>query len=244
MTLTTAPWRRLPRPCPGPRPGARVHAAVHRAGLGFAHGALVLPVDIVGAYGLALLHEATGWSGGLGWAAVLRLLAARWERHRAHAAVASAVTAVAVVGQRSLTCYLAQSVVFTLVFAPYAGGLGASLGVTGAAGVGGHLAGDGGPGRVAAPHGAARPGRGGAAPPGLRGNGALPRVLARTGGRRPPGFLRPPGRPRPFAPGSRLPPRSAAPGVDRSRDVRCPAVRERPPHGPGRGRGRPGRVPR
>ncbi|WP_061082263.1 DUF418 domain-containing protein [Nocardiopsis alborubida] len=78
----------------------------------------------------AVLHEAAGWGGGLGWAALITLFAARLGTHRG-----AAVTAVAAVGQRSLTCYLAQSVVFTLVFAPYAAGLGASLGTTGAAGV-------------------------------------------------------------------------------------------------------------
>ncbi|MFJ9553134.1 DUF418 domain-containing protein [Nocardiopsis sp. NPDC101807] len=88
---------------------------------------------------LELLHDAVGWFGGLGWAALFALLAARWEGRRAgggpSAGYGPAVSAVAAVGQRSLTCYLAQSVVFTLVFAPYGAGLGATLGVAGAAAV-------------------------------------------------------------------------------------------------------------
>ncbi|GAB2490206.1 DUF418 domain-containing protein [Nocardiopsis aegyptia] len=79
---------------------------------------------------LAVAHDLAGWPGGLGWAAVLALVAWRWQERRG-----PVVRAVAAVGERSLTCYLAQSVVFTLVFAPYAGGLGATLGATGAAAV-------------------------------------------------------------------------------------------------------------
>ncbi|RKS10306.1 putative membrane protein YeiB [Nocardiopsis sp. Huas11] len=77
---------------------------------------------------LGVAHDLSGWAGGLGWAAVLALVAWRLEDRRG-----PLVRAVAAVGERSLTCYLAQSVVFTLVFAPYAGGLGATLGLTGAA---------------------------------------------------------------------------------------------------------------
>jgi uncharacterized protein len=74
---------------------------------------------------LVSLHDSTGYLGGPGYAAALGLLAARiGERRRP---VTRAVTAV---GQRSLTCYLSQSVVWTLVFAPYALDLSDDLGVT------------------------------------------------------------------------------------------------------------------
>jgi uncharacterized membrane protein YeiB len=77
---------------------------------------------------LVALHDATGYLGGPGYAAALALLAARIGQRRGP--VTRAVTAV---GQRSLTCYLCQSVVWTLVFAPYALGLSDDLGVTGTA---------------------------------------------------------------------------------------------------------------
>jgi uncharacterized membrane protein YeiB len=73
---------------------------------------------------LDTLHDATGYLGGPGYAAALALLAARLGQRR------GAVTrAVAAVGQRSLTCYLCQSVVWTLAFAPYTLDLGDDLGV-------------------------------------------------------------------------------------------------------------------
>jgi uncharacterized membrane protein YeiB len=73
---------------------------------------------------LVTLHDATGYLGGPGYAAALALLAARIGQRRGP--VTRAVTAV---GQRSLTCYLSQSVVWTLVFAPYALDLSDDLGV-------------------------------------------------------------------------------------------------------------------
>jgi uncharacterized membrane protein YeiB len=74
---------------------------------------------------LVTLHDATGYLGGPGYAAALALVAARIGQRRGP--VTRAVTAV---GQRSLTCYLAQSVVWTLVFAPYVLDLSDDLGVT------------------------------------------------------------------------------------------------------------------
>jgi uncharacterized membrane protein YeiB len=73
---------------------------------------------------LVALHDVTGYLGGPGYAAALALLAARIGQRRGP--MTRAVTAV---GQRSLTCYLSQSVVWTLVFAPYALDLGDDLGV-------------------------------------------------------------------------------------------------------------------
>jgi uncharacterized protein len=77
---------------------------------------------------LVTLHDATGYLGGPGYAAALALLAARIGQRRGP--ITRAVTAV---GQRSLTCYLCQSVVWTLAFAPYVLDLGDDLNVTGTA---------------------------------------------------------------------------------------------------------------
>ncbi|MEQ4204106.1 DUF418 domain-containing protein [Actinopolymorpha sp. B9G3] len=90
------------------------------------------------------LHTLTGVAGGLGYAALVGLLAARlqsrWARQalpgqRREVAPGRITTAVAACGERSLSCYLAQSVVFVLLFTPYAGGLGAHLGSAATAGV-------------------------------------------------------------------------------------------------------------
>ncbi|MDS1272336.1 DUF418 domain-containing protein [Lipingzhangella sp. LS1_29] len=80
---------------------------------------------------LAVVHDVTGWAGGLGWAAVIALLAARLQDRRG-----PVTTAIEAVGQRSLSCYLAQSAVFAVVFAPYFFGGSATISVTGAAVVG------------------------------------------------------------------------------------------------------------
>ncbi|HZX01507.1 DUF418 domain-containing protein [Kribbella sp.] len=61
---------------------------------------------------LGPLHDATGVFGGLGYAALIVLIA--------HRVGDGPITrAIAAVGQRSLTCYLAQSVVWAVVFTPY-----------------------------------------------------------------------------------------------------------------------------
>lgn len=65
--------------------------------------------------------------GGLGYAALVGLVAVREE--------GPVVTALAACGRRSLSCYLAQSVVFVAVFVPYAGGLGDDLGTAASSGV-------------------------------------------------------------------------------------------------------------
>lgn len=74
------------------------------------------------------LHDAAGVLGGLGYAALVTLAAApllaRWP---------SPVTAVIAVGQRSMTCYLAQSLVWALVFTPFLLGLSDTLSVAGTA---------------------------------------------------------------------------------------------------------------
>ncbi len=64
---------------------------------------------------LGPLHDATGILGGFGYAAMLSLVAGRLQARRPR----PVVDAIAAVGQRSMTCYLAQSVVWTVVFTPF-----------------------------------------------------------------------------------------------------------------------------
>ncbi|GGN25952.1 hypothetical protein GCM10011609_80600 [Lentzea pudingi] len=77
---------------------------------------------------LHVLHGLSGVAGGLGYAALMGLLAV-------HLTPGPVITALAACGQRSMTCYLLQSVVFVAVFVPYAGGLGDRLGTAAASGV-------------------------------------------------------------------------------------------------------------
>ncbi|MEV0613511.1 DUF418 domain-containing protein [Nonomuraea sp. NPDC050404] len=72
---------------------------------------------------LNALHVVTGIAGGLGYAALIGLIAQRIGRRRG-----AIVTALSACGQRSLTCYLLQSVVFVALLAPYTAGLGGTLG--------------------------------------------------------------------------------------------------------------------
>lgn len=60
------------------------------------------------------LHDATGVLGGFGYAALVTLLA-----HRLGSRRGPVVQALAATGQRSMTCYLAQSVVWAVVFTPF-----------------------------------------------------------------------------------------------------------------------------
>lgn len=77
---------------------------------------------------LAVLHVLTGYAGGCALAAAVALLALRLEgRH------GRAVTAVAACGRRSMSCYVWQSVVWLVLFAPYALGLGDRVSVFGSA---------------------------------------------------------------------------------------------------------------
>lgn len=70
-------------------------------------------------------HTLTGYAGGLGYAAIAGLIAIRARNRACRGPV---VTALAACGQRSMTCYLLQSVVFVAVLASYGGGLGNRLG--------------------------------------------------------------------------------------------------------------------
>ncbi|GAB3818668.1 DUF418 domain-containing protein [Kribbella italica] len=58
------------------------------------------------------LHDVSGTIGGFGYAALIVLIATRIRRGRV-------TEAIAATGQRSLTCYLMQSVIWTVVFTPY-----------------------------------------------------------------------------------------------------------------------------
>lgn len=71
---------------------------------------------------LGPLHDSTGILGGFGYAALVALLALRLEARRG-----PVVDAIAAVGQRSMTCYLAQSVVWAVAFTPFLLDLSATL---------------------------------------------------------------------------------------------------------------------
>jgi uncharacterized protein len=82
---------------------------------------------------LGTLHTIVGYAGGLGYAALVGLVAARLSRRAAPGPVTNALAAC---GRRSMTCYLAQSVAWLLLLEPYLAGLGGAMGVAGAAVVG------------------------------------------------------------------------------------------------------------
>lgn len=63
---------------------------------------------------MASLRDATSILGGLGYAALLSLIAAR-----VGSGPHPLVRAIAATGQRSMTCYLLQSVTWALVFTPF-----------------------------------------------------------------------------------------------------------------------------
>jgi uncharacterized protein len=73
-------------------------------------------------------HALTGYAGGVGYAAIAGLIAV-WVRNRNQDRPGPVVTALAACGQRSMTCYLLQSVVFVAVLAAYGGGLGNRFGL-------------------------------------------------------------------------------------------------------------------
>ncbi|GAA1506746.1 DUF418 domain-containing protein [Nocardioides humi] len=75
------------------------------------------------------LHDATGVAGGLGSAALVTLLARPLEG-LVEGRRGRVIDALAATGQRSMTCYLAQSVVWAVVFTPFLLGLAGTLTVT------------------------------------------------------------------------------------------------------------------
>ena len=77
------------------------------------------------------LHDATGVLGGFGYAALIALIAVRLGSGSGSGSGSGGVTrAIAATGQRSLTCYLAQSLVWAIVFTPYLLDLSDDLSVT------------------------------------------------------------------------------------------------------------------
>ncbi|PUA83134.1 hypothetical protein C7S10_03920 [Nocardioides currus] len=82
-------------------------------------------IDVPDASSLSVvgpLHDAFGVFGGFGYAALIALVALRLGPRRGRV-----VTALSAVGQRSMTCYLCQSVVWTIVFTPFFLGLSSEL---------------------------------------------------------------------------------------------------------------------
>ena len=84
------------------------------------------------------LHTVAGCAGGLGYAALIGMVAARIEARggTGGAFVTRIVTALAACGQRSMSCYLAQSLAWFLLVEPYLADLGGEIGVAHAALVG------------------------------------------------------------------------------------------------------------
>lgn len=78
---------------------------------------------------LGALHAVTGLAGGIGAIAAIALFAGRTGEP------GPVTRAIAALGQRSLTFYIFQSIVFLAVFAPFTTGLGARTGFIGAAAV-------------------------------------------------------------------------------------------------------------
>jgi uncharacterized protein len=105
---------------------------VRVAALGIPVGWLGAVPDVLVHHGLwdvpdwttSLLHVVTGLGAALGYAAVFALVAARVARAATPGRIGSALVAV---GQRSLSCYLFQSVVFAPLLSAWGLGLGATL---------------------------------------------------------------------------------------------------------------------
>lgn len=81
----------------------------------------------------AALHSLSGYAGGIGYAAVFGLIAIRLTARETQSRPVQALVAC---GQRSLSCYLAQSVVFATLLPAWALGLGARLDLAQAALIG------------------------------------------------------------------------------------------------------------
>ncbi|MBG0857464.1 DUF418 domain-containing protein [Streptomyces spinoverrucosus] len=91
-------------------------------------GALDVPADAQSESGaLTILRDATGNAAGLGYVAAVALFA-HWWTTREPRRGATAVKAVTAVGKRSLSCYLAHSLLFAPVLAAWGLGLGEHLG--------------------------------------------------------------------------------------------------------------------
>lgn len=96
-------------------------------------GVIDRPSDEVLAF-LGPLHDSSGVVGGFGYAALIALLALRLAPPGGRATplgprTAAALRALSATGQRSMTCYLLQSVVWFVVFTPYLLDLSDTLGI-------------------------------------------------------------------------------------------------------------------
>lgn len=78
-----------------------------------------------GSLGLLAMQWSTGLAGGIGYVALFGLIGHRFSRRTAKGSVIVAITAV---GKRSLSCYLAHSVLLAPILAAWGLGLGAWLG--------------------------------------------------------------------------------------------------------------------
>ncbi|MFF1694769.1 DUF418 domain-containing protein [Streptomyces sp. NPDC058257] len=77
---------------------------------------------------LTLLRDATGNAAGLGYVAAVALFVHWWTGRESHSRRgAKTVTAISAVGKRSLSCYLAHSLIFAPVLAAWGLGLGERL---------------------------------------------------------------------------------------------------------------------
>ncbi|HWS39108.1 MAG TPA: DUF418 domain-containing protein [Actinoplanes sp.] len=78
------------------------------------------------------LHSGTGMLGGIGYAALFALSARRWaaDQQTPGRRPGALVTAIAATGQRSMSCYLMQSVTWAVVFTPFLLNLSGTLTVT------------------------------------------------------------------------------------------------------------------
>jgi uncharacterized protein len=98
--------------------------------VGLAVGHFWEPTSMLVLWGLSAVHAVTGIAGGLGYAAAIGLLAIR-----AGDRPGRVVRALVACGQRSLSGYLFQSVVFVVLLMPFTMGLGGRLGTAGVAAV-------------------------------------------------------------------------------------------------------------
>ncbi|MFI8941226.1 DUF418 domain-containing protein [Streptomyces syringium] len=93
-------------------------------------GALDVPDDAQSETGaLTVLREVTGYGAGLGYVAVVALFAHWWSGRpaRGNAKAAVAISAISAVGKRSLSSYLAHSLLFAPLLAAWGLGIGAHL---------------------------------------------------------------------------------------------------------------------
>ncbi|WP_285612855.1 DUF418 domain-containing protein [Actinokineospora globicatena] len=90
---------------------------------GLAVGGFYTPTGATMLWATSALHAVTGIAGGLGYAALIGLVAVRIGDRRG-----PVVLAITACGERSLSCYLFQSVVFVALLSPYTLALGKTAG--------------------------------------------------------------------------------------------------------------------